>query len=129
MSDASLFDLASDPNTPPEVLDELAYHEEWQIRFDVAQNPRAPVSALEKLENDEDNCIGAVIFYANVRENNTGAIPYAIALNPNTPAFLLEKLIARNLPILDSYIAANPNTTQRLKNYINARGYVNSIFA
>lgn len=103
---------ARDPNTPPEVLNELAYHKDYMVRYNVANNPSSPVSALEKLANDE---IG-----------NYDPILYLIAKNPNTPAFLLEKMIVLRITALNCYIEANPNTPERIKNYIIAYHYVNS---
>ena len=104
---------AKDPNTPPEVLNELAHHKDYMIRYGVANNPSSPVSALEKLVNDEIGSYDPIL--------------YLIVRNPNTPEFLLEKLIAPYKTVLNTYIEANPNTTQRLKNYINAINYVTSI--
>lgn len=103
---------AKDPNTPPEVLHGLAYHTHHSVRYWVAGNPNTPVSALEKLVNDEIGSYDPSL--------------YLIAKNPNTPAFLLEKLIVLHTTALNCYIEANPNTTQRLKNYINAINYVTS---
>ena len=115
MSIQTAIELAKDPNTPPEVLHGLAYHTHHSVRYWVAGNPNTPVSALEKLVNDEIGSYDPSL--------------YRIARNPNTPAFLLEKLIliAPYKTVLNTYIEANPNTTQRLKNYINAINYVTSI--
>ena len=104
---------AKDPNTPAEVLNELAYHTEYHVRYWVANNPSAPVSALEKLVNDE--------------KDSHNSIFYTIARNPNTPEFLLEKMIVHRIASLNAYIEANPNTSQRIKNYIKAINYVTSI--
>ena len=35
-------ELAKDPNTSPEVLEELATDEDYWVRFRVAQNPNCP---------------------------------------------------------------------------------------
>ncbi len=50
-------------------------HENWWVRYKVAENPNTPVQTLEKLSEDEDS---------DVR--------YDVASNPNTPTHILEKL-------------------------------------
>ncbi|MDA0208563.1 MAG: hypothetical protein OT478_00015 [Cyanobacteria bacterium FC1] len=49
MTPDSLFDLASNPNTPPEQLRELATCEDVAIRQLVTANPNTPTEVLWKL--------------------------------------------------------------------------------
>lgn len=45
---------ASDPNTPPEVLEQLATKKDYGIQWKVALNPNTSSKALELLANDEE---------------------------------------------------------------------------
>jgi len=65
--------LASNPQTPPEVLAELASHDDEGVRSNVARNPGTPQPALEHLYDDPEN-----------RDS--------LAVNPNAPPAMLRKL-------------------------------------
>lgn len=117
MSPQTAIELAKDPNTPPEVLYNLTYHKDYRVRYKVANNPNVPVSALEKFVEDALD--------PNIRF--VGTIPYDIAMNPNTPGFLLEKLAElaeSNYGIIVNFIAENPSTPERIKNYLMAKVYI-----
>lgn len=43
---------AGNPNTPADVLTELAKDSDWCVRRNVAENPSTPVEALTKLAKD-----------------------------------------------------------------------------
>ena len=51
--DQRVWDQAQDTNTPQDVLEELAKHEKWVVRAEVAHNPSTPVHVLEELARDE----------------------------------------------------------------------------
>lgn len=117
MSIQTAIELAKDPNTPPEVLYELAQHKAYMVRYWVANNPNVPISALERFVKDALD--------PNIRF--VGTIPYGIAMNPNTPGFLLEQLaeIAEShYSIIVNFIAENPSTPERIKNYLMAKVYI-----
>jgi len=69
------FNLLDNQNTSPEMLEELAEDEDWQVRSGVAYNPNTSVEVLMKLAEDKNK---------NVR--------YELARNPNTRVELLGKL-------------------------------------
>jgi 3-methyladenine DNA glycosylase AlkC len=68
----SNFDLAKNPNTPPETLEHLANDKDWLVRCRVARNLNTTTETLERLANDED-------WY----------VRYEVAKNPNTPQYIL----------------------------------------
>lgn len=68
------YDAAMNPDTPPNVLAELAMNENESIRWQVASNSNTPVSVLTSLLNDKRNILKA------------------LAKNPNTPMNILIKL-------------------------------------
>jgi len=50
-------DLAKTPNTPPEILHQLATDENYSVRVRVAQNRNTPTKSLELLATDEDSYV------------------------------------------------------------------------
>ena len=68
-------DLASNPNTPIEILTILSIDKDYYARYYVANNPNTSKEVLTILSTDE---------YSGVR--------YYVANNPNTPAEVLKKL-------------------------------------
>ena len=64
------YNAAGNPNTPVEVLTELAKDSDWGVRRSAAGNPNTPVEVLTELAKDS-NC--------DVRYNAAG--------NPNTPGY------------------------------------------
>ena len=67
--------LASNPSLPPDLLTNLAHHEETEIRRAVARNAATPPEILEGLARDEDRWVKV-----------------EVSGNPNTPVSLLEAL-------------------------------------
>jgi hypothetical protein len=67
---------ASDPNTDPAELTELASDKDWVIRSYIARNPSASRETLIKLTSDKD-------FY----------VRSSIAANPSTTREILEILL------------------------------------
>jgi hypothetical protein len=49
-----LWDISSNPNTPPETLELLAQDENSHVRWWVSRNPNTPVEILEILATDRD---------------------------------------------------------------------------
>ncbi|MDR2637547.1 MAG: hypothetical protein LBB55_04345, partial [Zoogloeaceae bacterium] len=98
----NLMAVARNPNTAPERLAELADHEDYRIRDEVAENPGTPLYLLERLAED-------IEFTAD-----------SVASNPNTPPELLARLVDREEEIGDEFVdircavASNPNTPPEL---------------
>ncbi len=70
--------LASNPNTPGRILEQLAKDNNEEIRWDVARNPNTPGRVLEELAQ-----------HLEVSDE----VLLAVAMNPQTPRTVLEKLI------------------------------------
>ena len=84
---------AGNPNTPVEVLTELAKDSDWGVRRNAAGNPNTPVEVLTELAKDS-NC--------DVRRNAAG--------NPNTPVEVLTELAKDSDWSVRYSAAGNPNT-------------------
>ena len=69
------FNLLDSQNASPEMLEELAEDEDWQVRYGVAENPKTPVEVLMKIAEDKN-----------------GNVRYELARNPNTRVEILRKL-------------------------------------
>ena len=67
----SNYELALNPNTPPETLESLANDDNWLVRSHVAGNPNTPIETLERLANDKD-----------------WRVRCRVANNPNTPQYI-----------------------------------------
>ena len=74
--DYVLLGLASNPNTPQDILSELAQHPGRYVREHVASNPSTSQELLHKLASDRDRYI-----------------KYRVAENPNTSSETLLKLM------------------------------------
>ncbi len=97
--------LARDPNTPPEILDNLARVEDGDVRQQVASHPATPPSALEYLTRKgqystsylTDKLVAMhpatsppiLEFLSNSRDS---FVKLAVMAHPATPASVLEKL-------------------------------------
>ena len=83
---------AGNPNTPADVLTELAKDSYWCVRRNAARNPNTPADVLTELAKDSDWC---------VRRNAAG--------NPNTPVDVLTELAKDNNCDVRRNAARNPN--------------------
>ena len=84
---------AGNPNTPVEVLTELAKDSNWGVRRSAAGNPNTPVEVLTELAKDSN---------WGVRRNAAG--------NPNTPVEVLTELAKDSDWSVRYSAAGNPNT-------------------
>ena len=84
---------ARNPNTPADVLTELAKDSYWCVRRNAAGNPNTPVDVLTELAKDND---------CDDRRNAAG--------NPNTPADVLTELAKDSDWCVRRNAAGNPNT-------------------
>lgn len=86
------------PNTPAKILEQLAQDEDSFVRRDVAYNSNTPVKILEQLAKDKDSHVRSSVVY-----------------NPNTPLKLLEHLLEQLAQDQEnsvrSSVAKNPNTS------------------
>jgi 3-methyladenine DNA glycosylase AlkC len=71
----SNYDLAQNPNTPPETLERLVNDKDWEVRCHVANNSNTSTEALERLANDKD-----------------WRVRYYVANNINTPQYIKDYL-------------------------------------
>ncbi len=83
---------AGNPNMPADVLTELAKDSYCDVRISVAGNPNTPVDVLTELAKDS---------HSVVRKNAAG--------NPNIPADVLTELAKDSDCIVRRYAAGNPN--------------------
>ena len=49
--------VAENPNTPIDVLTELAKDSDWCVRRNAAENPNTPADVLTELAKDSDWCV------------------------------------------------------------------------
>ena len=118
-------ELAYDASTDPDLLDQLADSDDYNVKYGVAQNPNAYESTLIKLANVPSTYIGRYLL------NNPNITPRVldkladcgdfgimgmVAENPNTSESTLIKL-AHKAVDTDSYkiaipLAENPNLTE-----------------
>ncbi|MBD3561300.1 hypothetical protein H6S82_21005, partial [Planktothrix sp. FACHB-1355] len=78
---------------PASTLEQLANHNNYSVRYEVASHPNTPVSALEKLSRDS-------YIYTVSR----------VASNRNTPPHILEQLATHPDYTIRHNVAGNPNT-------------------
>mgnify|MGYP000834977632 CR=1 FL=1 len=85
--------VAGNPNTPVDVLTELAKDRDWYIRSYAAGNPNMLVDVLTELAKDRDYIVRCLV-----------------AGNPNTPVDVLTELAKDSYWCVRRYAAGNPNT-------------------
>ena len=71
----SNYNLAINPNTPPETLERLANVNSYPVRNEVALNPNTLPETLERLANDH-------FYYVRL----------GVTRNPNTPQYIKDYL-------------------------------------
>ncbi|RUT02048.1 hypothetical protein DSM106972_061230 [Dulcicalothrix desertica PCC 7102] len=91
--------LANSPATSPNILKQLACHQNSRIRYDVARNCHIPTDVLLQLINDCQAVPGL------------GSVRSGLAGNPNTPSDILESIAEENYSISREKVAQNPNTS------------------
>ncbi|MCS7102270.1 MAG: hypothetical protein NZ992_00115 [Candidatus Korarchaeum sp.] len=87
--------IASNPNTPPEILSGLVDEDFCGIRARVAEHPSTPPETLSRLAGDENEEVRA-----------------AVASNPNTPEETLDWLWANRTPRINLGLAMNAKLPQ-----------------
>lgn len=91
--------LANSLATSPNILKQLACHQNSRIRYDVARNCHIPTDVLLQLINDCQAVPGL------------GSVRSGLAGNPNTPSDILESIVKENYSISREKVAQNPNTS------------------
>jgi hypothetical protein len=89
------YEVAENPNTPPEVLAALAKDEDF--RMNVAMNSNTPKETLAALSKD-----------------GSRYVVYAVAGNPSTPPEVLRYLADSTDPLTRETVAGNPNTPREV---------------
>ncbi|MDZ4836228.1 MAG: hypothetical protein SGJ27_20815 [Candidatus Melainabacteria bacterium] len=94
--------LAGNPNTPPNVLEQLAMDKDKRVRLHIAENINTPQAVLERLADDLDSEVVAAVAShpsisrdlrsALVLHDNIG-VRYEIAQNPLARASVLFMLV------------------------------------
>jgi len=97
MSLNALRNLADNPNTPTDVLRDLAKNAVYTVRYRVARNPNTSESDLWKLA-----------------ENSWGGVREEVAGNPNTSLDLLSKLVMDDDSNVRWRAAKNPNISSKI---------------
>lgn len=108
-------ELAACEHVPPQLLAQLAAHEDRSVREAIAGNPRTPGKALEGLCTEEDFQI-LVASNPNTPEKTLTRLAtleefrYAVADNPSTPSATLMKLAEDDDEEISRALARNPST-------------------
>ena len=55
-----LLAIATNPNTPVHLLEQLAVHANYNIRVSVAKNGKTPIAILEPLSNDSESRVSNI---------------------------------------------------------------------
>jgi len=100
-------DLAKDPNTAPEILEQLATDKEYWIRYCVASNPNIPQKSLELLATDEGHYVR-----------------HLVATNPNTPQKALQQLATDEKSYVRRSVLHNPNSNQIIERLVFMTNYL-----
>ena len=110
--------VAENPNTPVDVLMELAKDSDWHVRISVAGNPNTPADVLTELAKDSYWCVRR---YAAGNPNTPADVLTELAKdsdcdvrrnaagNPSTPADVLTELAKDSDYIVRRNAARNPN--------------------
>lgn len=117
-----MYSVASNPNTPLDLLEELSKSEDFEVRNGVAQNKAAPVELLELLTFDSKSPVVAsvilnhsapVSFLSDPRLVHSPMIPVrgAIARHEDTPRDTLIELLEDREPYVRGSAVLNPNFT------------------
>jgi len=121
-------EIARNPNTPVTLLEKLVIDEHQYVRREVACNPNTPVNLLEKLAENEKSYIVSTAIASNIKTPSyilenfiikqyicyndfelSCLLPQVIS-NPNTPAYIIEKLAEKSVWQVREIVARNLNT-------------------
>lgn len=103
--------VASNPNTPRQVLERLASEESAVIRRHVAENPKTPVDILRKLSGDTDSDVRLAVaenehtpadVLGVLSQDEDDDVRYGVAENPRMPENILLELSRDDNPYIRS---------------------------
>lgn len=103
--------VASNPNTPRQVLERLAAEDSAVIRRHVAENPKTPVDILRKLSNDRDSDVRLAVaenehtpadVLSTLSKDEDDDVRYGVAENPRMPEDILLELSQDENPYIRS---------------------------
>ena len=100
--------IAHNPNTPPELLDQFSNR--LDLLADVARHPNTPASLLERLAAGDKNIRDLVRVHPNASTTALDIINFMEG-KPETPAYILEKLVDHPSVDVRLRIAKHPNTS------------------
>ena len=113
--------IAQHPNTSLEVLEELAFDAEPKIKKAVALRSNLPITLIAKMATDRQiiakkfllrNRLFSENLLSILAQSSETKVLQMVALHPNTPISLLEKLAT--VPSAKSCVAQNPNVTTEI---------------
>ena len=96
-------EIAINPDTDAEVLNQLAHDEDAWVRWNVARNPNVSADLLDTLSGDSD---------WRVRQE--------VAMNSKTPVAALKDLVHDSDRSVQEAAAWNPNATQEIRDIYNS---------
>ena len=114
--------VASNPNTPPLVLEDLAHDEDESVRNWVMKHPNTPEALRQSLSpeanKDEQESDASAQEPSEIEQppSNQGneVTESAVARNPSTPAKVLETLAVDDDWEVRSEVAGNPSTPAKV---------------
>ncbi len=101
--------VASNPNTPQQVLERLASEESAVIRRHVALNPKTPVETLKKLSEDRETDVRLAVaenaqtpqdILTFLSSDQDMDVRYGVAENPHMPENILVELTQDDNPYI-----------------------------
>ena len=111
--------LLENNNASPEMIEELAEDEDFEVRQEVSKNPNAPAEVLRKLAEDEDVWVRKEVAknpgtpaeaLRKLAEDKNDDVRWKVSKNPNAPAEALKKLAEDEDVDVRADVADNPST-------------------
>jgi hypothetical protein len=115
-----VFDLViANPNTPYEILAQLAKDEDYSVRMAVAENPNTPPELLAQLAKDEDYHVRRAVagnpntppdILVQLANDKDYSVRRAVSRNTNTPPEILAQLSKDEHRLVRTEVAKNTST-------------------
>lgn len=108
-------------STDPKILTKLSDFRDYRVRRQVASNPNTPVDVLYKLALDEDSdVVDVAVSNPSMPEESLAQLAtsgdeyarYCVAHNPDTPAYILDTLADDDSLNVRAAVARNRNTSK-----------------
>ena len=113
--------VATNPNTPRDILEFFIKDTDSAVRFGVADNPSTPRSILEKLAYDQDSTVRCIIaensrvskkFFYYLSKDTNSFVRMCLASNANVPKEILRKLSVDGYDTVRVQVGENSNTSR-----------------